>query len=220
MTALFITFEGLDGSGKSTHLKRSAAWLREQGHAVEETKEPGGTRLGRHLREAILDPAEGSVDGRVELLVMFADRRHHLRELVEPAQAAGRHVLCDRFSDSTRAYQGYGRGVPMELIDRVDELATDRRRPDATLLFDLSPEQAQRRSQSAKRRRSGRVDRIDAEDLAFYGRVRDGYLAMARSEADRFRVVDASGPKEQTWSQVVKHLEDLFGERTNEEKEP
>ncbi|MCH9649833.1 MAG: dTMP kinase [Deltaproteobacteria bacterium] len=203
MAPLFFTFEGLDGSGKSTHLKRAAEWLQQQGVAVEVTHQPGGTALGQRIRQAVLDPDGGHIDGRVELLLMFADRRHHLLETIEPALASGRHVLCDRFSDSTRAYQGHGRGVPLSLIDEVDRIATDLRRPDRTLLFDLLPEQARSRGQSSKRRsQKGGVDRIDAEGLAFYQRVRDGYLELVEAEPERFIVIDASGSREETWEQV------------------
>ena len=139
---------------------------------------------------------------------MFADRRHNLLEVVEPALAEGRFVLCDRFSDSTRAYQGYGRGVPLEVIDRVDELATAHRRPDRTILFDVTPEEAQKRGQSSSRRQQeGGVDRIDAEDLAFYERVRKGYFELAESEPSRFARVDAMGSREETWQQVEALLE-------------
>src|ERR1700720_2993714 len=137
MPPLFITFEGIDGSGKSTHLKRAAEWLAQQGVACRQTHEPGGTPLGDALRQLFLDRRWGALDGTVELLMLFASRRQHLLEVIEPALAAGEIVLCDRFTDSTVAYQGRGRGVPLELIDQVDLLATGGRRPDRTLLFDL-----------------------------------------------------------------------------------
>jgi dTMP kinase len=211
MRPLFITFEGLDGGGKSTHLRHAVRWLKERGIPLQVTHEPGGTPLGRCIRQAVLHPGAGPVDGRVELLLMFADRRHHLLEVVEPALAAGRNVISDRFSDSTRAYQGGGRGVPQELIDQVDELATERRRPDRTLLFDLSPEEARERGQShSRRQKEGGVDRIDAEDLAFYGRVRAVYLDLARREPERFQVIDASGSRERTWAQVEALLVEWF----------
>ena len=152
------------------------------------TKNPGGTRLGQCIRQAVLDPEAGHIDGRVEVLLMFADRRHHLLEVVDPALAAGSFVLCDRFSDSTRAYQGHGRGVDLKLIDEVDELATGRRRPDRTLLFDVTAPEAQNRGQSANRReKEGGVDRIDAEDLAFYERVREGYRSLEAGEPEAIR---------------------------------
>ncbi len=213
MSGRFITFEGLDGSGKSTHLEHAASWLAGQDVAVYSTHEPGGTDLGRAIRAAVLDPAQPRIDGRVELLLMFADRRHHLLEAIDPALAAGKVVLCDRFSDSTRAYQGHGRAVPAALIDAVDDIATGSRRPDRTLLFDLPAELARDRGQSAGRRAG--VDRIDAEDLAFYERVRQGYLALAAAEPHRFVKVDAAGSREETWRQVERFLvaELALGER-------
>jgi dTMP kinase len=148
MPPLFITFEGLDGSGKSTHLQRVSAWLKERNVPHLVTHEPGGTPLGDALRAVFLDARWGAVDGVVELLLVFASRRQHLLEVIDPALRAGRHVLCDRFSDSTRAYQGYGREVPLAVIDQVDRLATGGRRPDRTLLFDLPAAEARARGHS------------------------------------------------------------------------
>lgn len=208
---LFITFEGLDGSGKSTHLRRAAAWLAERGTPHLVTHEPGGTPLGDAVRSIFLDPRWGEMDGTVELLLVFASRRQHLLEVVDPALAGGRHVLCDRFTDSTRAYQGYGRGVSLDCIGQVDRVATGGRSPDRTLLFDLPPEEARARGHSPSRRRRGAADRLDAEGLAFYGRVRDGFLELARSEPERFRIVDSSGDSESTQAQVRNVLEEWLG---------
>ncbi|HBL31259.1 MAG TPA: dTMP kinase, partial [Acidobacteria bacterium] len=149
---LFITFEGLDGSGKSTHLRRASAWLEEHRVPHLVTHEPGGTPLGDALRAIFLDPSRGAMDGTVELLLVFASRRQHLLEVIEPALAAGRHVLCDRFTDSTRAYQGYGRGVPLPLIEQVNRVATGGRTPDHTLLFALPAGEARTRGHSPSRR--------------------------------------------------------------------
>jgi len=209
--ARFITFEGLDGSGKSTHLERVARGLAERGIAFEVTREPGGTELGQAIRNVFLDRRFPDMDGCVELLLVFASRRQHLLEVIEPALAAGRHVLCDRFTDSTLAYQGAGRGVDRETILRVDQLATEGRRPDRTLLFDLPAELARRRGSSHKRQRAGRVDRLDVETLAFYERVRAGYLEVARREPERFRVIDSSGPPNATSVAVDAALADYFG---------
>lgn len=206
-----MTFEGLDGSGKSTHLLRVARRLAERGIAHEVTREPGGTELGQAIRAIFLDDRFGAMDGVLELLLVFASRRQHLIEVIDPALAAGRLVLCDRFTDSTRAYQGAGRGVDAETIERVDEIATGSRRPDRTLLFDLPAEAARRRGSSHKRQRAGRVDRLDAETLAFYERVRGGYLELARAEPERFRVIDSSGPQDATAVAVDAALGDLFG---------
>jgi dTMP kinase len=210
MRPLFITFEGVDGSGKTTHMKRAASWLAAQGIPCRATKEPGGTPLGEALRGVFLDPRWGEIDGRVELLLVFASRRQHLLEGIDPALAAGQHVLCDRFTDSTYAYQGYGRGVELALIGEVDRLATGGRTPDRTLLFDLPPEDARRRGLSPSRRASGEADRLDAEGLGFYRRVRDGFLARAAGEPERFRVVRSGGNPAQTEAQVRAALADLL----------
>ena len=208
----FITFEGLDGSGKSTHLARVARALAARGVAHVATHEPGGTPLGDAVRRVFLDRRWGEMDGRVELLLVFASRRQHLLETIEPALARGEVVLCDRFTDSTVAYQGHGRGVDLAMIDRLDEVATGRRRPDRTLLFDLPAEAARERGDSPDRRGRGDVDRLDAEDLAFYRRVRDGFLAAAAAEPERFRVIDSSGPPEATAARVRAALADLLGD--------
>jgi dTMP kinase len=212
MRALFITFEGLDGSGKSTHLRRTAAWLEERAIPHVVTHEPGGTPLGDALRAVFLDPRWGTVDGVVELLLVFASRRQHLLEVIEPALAAGCHVLCDRFTDSTRAYQGYGRGVPLELIDQVDRLAIGGRTPDFTLLFDLPAEKARTRGHSPSRRGRGAADRLDAEDLAFYRRVRQGFVDLAAREPGRFRLIDSAGPAARTFERVQAVMESLLKE--------
>jgi dTMP kinase len=214
MPSLFLTFEGLDGSGKSTHLKHAAAWLTARGIPHVVTHEPGGTPLGDAIRSVFLDPRWGSLDGVVELLIVFASRRQHLLEVVEPALTAGKTVLCDRFTDSTRAYQGYGRGVPLEAIERLDLLATGGRSPDRTLLFDLPAERARERGQSPRRAGRGDVDRLDAEDLGFYRRVREGFRDLARREPERFRVVDSSRSPDQTWEQVESELAALFPARS------
>lgn len=211
MPPLFITFEGLDGSGKTTHLRRASAWLEERGVSHLVTQEPGGTPLGDALRKLFLDPRWGTLDGIVEILLVFASRRQHLLEVIEPALREGRHVLCDRFTDSTRAYQGYGRGVPLEVIDRVDCLAAGGRTPDRTLLFDLPAEVARARGHSPARLGRGAADRLDAEDLEFYRRVRSGYLEMAGRDS-RFQVVDSAGTPQATERQVQRLLADLAPE--------
>ena len=208
MRGKFITFEGLDGSGKSTHLARAAGWLDSAGISCCVTKEPGGTPLGEALRGVFLDPRWGALDGTVESLVIFASRRQHLLEVIEPALAAGSHVLCDRFTDSTVAYQGHGRGASLEVIRRIDAIATGGRAPDHTLLFDLPAEEALRRGQSATREV---VDRLDAEDLAFYRRVREGYSELVGASPGRFTIIDSSGPTERTEPAVRQAMTELLG---------
>jgi dTMP kinase len=207
--ASFITFEGLDGSGKSWHLKRAAAWLTELGVAHAATKEPGGTPLGEAIRTLFLDPRWGQMDGGVEMLLVFASRRQHLLEVIEPALVAGRHVLCDRFTDSTRAYQGAGRGVARDLIEAVDRIATGGRLPDRTLLFDVEPAEARER---VHRPRADRVvaDRLDREELAFYTRVREGFRALAAASPERFRIVPSGGDKAAVQVAVRAALADLL----------
>jgi dTMP kinase len=223
---LFITFEGIDGSGKSTHLRRAAEWLARHGVACRQTHEPGGTPLGDALRLLFLDSRWGAIDGTVELLMLFASRRQHLLEVIEPALAAGEVVLCDRFTDSTRAYQGSGRGVPLALIDQVDMLATGGRRPDRTLLFDLPAAAARARRHAAGRGRhraaSGGpggpgaagvrpgADRLDAEGLDFYERVRQEFLEQAKREPRRFRIIESGGDPARTAAQVREALAGLL----------
>ena len=207
--ALFLTFEGLDGSGKSTHLRRAAEWLRARGEQVETTREPGGTPLGDSIRQVFLDPKWGEIDGRVEAFMVFASRRQHLLERIEPSLAEGSHVLCDRFTDSSLAYQGHGRSLGSDWILKLDQLATGGRRPDKTLLFDLPPEIAQGRGQK-KDRSKGPPDRLDVEGLAFYTRVREAFLLLAEQDPERFVVVDSSGEAAATWAQVEEILGRLF----------
>lgn len=209
MPGQFITFEGLDGSGKSTHLRRAAAWLAARGVPHVVTHEPGGTPLGDAVRALFLDPRWGALDGTVELLLVFASRRQHLLEVIEPALREGKHVLCDRFTDSTRAYQGYGRGVPLDVINQVDRLATGGRVPDRTLLFDLPAAAARARGHSPARQERGDADRLDAEALDFYERVRRGFLELAAAEP-RFQVIDSAGPWQATETQVRRALADLL----------
>jgi dTMP kinase len=207
---LFVTFEGLDGSGKTSHLSAAAQRLRARGAELTCTHEPGGTELGNALRALFKDRRWPDLDGRVELLLLFASRRQLLLEVIDPALAAGRHVLCDRFTDSTMAYQGGGRAVELETILTVDLVATGCRRPDRTLLLDVAPEQARARRQASSRKPGAPPpDRLDDLDLSFYARVRECYLELARSEPERFVVIDASGEREATAAQVDLALRDL-----------
>ncbi|MEM8961359.1 MAG: dTMP kinase [Acidobacteriota bacterium] len=200
--ARFITFEGLDGSGKTTQLNKTLEWL--AAHRIDHvaTREPGGTPLGDRVRDLFLASHWGQLDGVVEALLVFASRRQHLLEVIEPALATGRHVICDRFTDSTRAYQGGGRGVDATWIEELDGLVTGGRMPDHTLLFDLPGESARERATGG--------DRLDAEALAFYERVRAGFLDVARRDPERVVVIDATADIETTWRRVEAHLRAWF----------
>lgn len=181
----FITLEGMDGAGKSTHLPWIAARL-EQRASVCLTREPGGTPLGEQLRHLLLDPAQHP-HPETEALLMFAARREHLARVVLPALEAGQWVLCDRFTDATFAYQGWGRGVPLAKLDTLERWVQGDLQPDLTLYFDLAPEIARARIAQARP-----LDRFEREQLEFFERVRAGYLERARSSPERIRIVDAA----------------------------
>jgi dTMP kinase len=202
LASAFITFEGIDGCGKSTQLRMLASELRLRGQEVVATREPGGTPLGGHIRQLVLD-AEGQVDPLAELLLYAADRAQHVRALVRPALDSGHVVLSDRYADATVAYQGAGRGFPDAIISEVVALATGGLMPDLTLIFDLPVDESQRR---AHRRTSKghKRDRLDAEDAAFHTRVRDAYQRIAAAEPERVRIVDASGSVQETQAQVMR----------------
>ncbi len=201
MTAAFITFEGIDGSGKSTQLRMLASVLRLRGRDVVVTREPGGTPLGTRLRAALLDNEE-QVDPLAELLLYAADRAQHVRQLVRPALAAGHIVLSDRYADATVAYQGAGRGFSPALIDEVVVLATGGLMPDLTLIFDLPV--AESRARDKRRAHDGDAnDRLDAETDDFRTRIRAAYLQIAAAAPDRVRVVDARRSVEETHAHVL-----------------
>ncbi|HLM58976.1 MAG TPA: dTMP kinase [Pyrinomonadaceae bacterium] len=202
MAPAFITFEGIDGSGKSTQLRMLASHLRLLGHEVVATREPGGTPLGVRVRGLVLD-AEEQVDPLAELLLYAADRAQHVRALIRPALESGRVVLSDRYADATAAYQGAGRGFPEDLVSELIALATGGLMPDLTLVFDVTVEESQRRA--ARRTHGGDTpDRLDVEDAAFYARVRDAYLRLAAAEPDRVRIIDAAGSVEETHAEVLR----------------
>ncbi len=209
MAAAFITFEGIDGSGKSTQLRMLASELARRNLEIVITREPGGTPLGARLRHALLD-AEAEVDPLAELLLYAADRAQHVRTLIRPHLAANRIVISDRYTDATVAYQGAGRGLPMNLIDQVVGLATDGLQPDLTLVFDLEVAEARLRQ---TRRTANKADRLDMEDAAFHMRVRAAYGEIARREPQRVRVIDASGTIAETHLRVMQIVELFLAER-------
>ncbi len=200
MSGTFITFEGIDGSGKSTHLRLLATFLRANGLDVILTREPGGTPVGNRLRSALLDARE-EVDPLAELLVFAADRAQHVRRVLRPAIAEGHVIISDRYADATVAYQGAGRGFPPELISEIVALATEGLKPDLTLLFDLSVGESNTRT---RRRTNGKQsgDRLDGENAEFHTRVRDAYLQIAKAEPARVKVIETNRTVEQTQEQL------------------
>ena len=200
MAGLFITFEGIDGCGKSTQLRLLASELRVRGLEVVTTREPGGTSLGQKLRAALLDVQE-QVDPLAELLVFAADRAQHVRQLLLPVLRNNQIVLSDRYADATAAYQGAGRGFKRELIEEIIRLATDGLKPDLTLLFDLSVAESAVRT---RRRLANKYsDRLDSEDAEFHTRVRNAYLEIARTETERVRIINARGSVQETHQAVM-----------------
>jgi dTMP kinase len=178
----FVTFEGIDGAGKSSHVEWFAERLRERGRRVVVTREPGGTELAESVRDWVLNRP---MSMRVEALLVFAARQDHLDRVIRPALAAGTWVVCDRFTDSTVAYQGGGRGMPLEDIATLERWVHPDLQPDRTYLFDLDPQTAARRRQAVRQ-----ADRFESEAVAFFQRVRDAYLARAAQAPDRFMRLD------------------------------
>ncbi len=208
---LLLTFEGVEGSGKSTQIGILAERLSAFGVDVTVTREPGGTELGVRLRTVLLTPGTPVVP-RAELLLYAADRAQHLAEVIEPAIARGATVLCDRYLDATLAYQGFGRGLGVEAVLEVHRGEPPTRRPDRTVLLDADPEEGLRRARErdARSGSAAREDRFEREALDFHHRVRDGYLELARREPERIRVVPASGEPGEVARRVWASVEDLF----------
>ncbi|MGC2237571.1 MAG: dTMP kinase [Pyrinomonadaceae bacterium] len=211
MRGKFITFEGIDGSGKSTQLRMLASELRVRGLNVLTTCEPGGTPLGRRLREAFLETEE-NVAPLAELLLFAADRAQHVNFLVKPALAEGKIVISDRFADATAAYQGAGRGFPEKTVSQIIKLATDGIKPDLTLFFDISVDKAILRTNSRTNDETVR-NRMDTETTEFYERVRAAYLKIAEAEKKRFRVVNANGSVEEIKAQVLEIVTQFLGKK-------
>ena len=199
MTGRFITFEGIDGAGKSTHIEAVAQRLRDAGACVVCTREPGGTALAERLREVIL---HATMDALTEALLVFAARRDHLQAVILPALARGDTVLCDRFTDATFAYQGAGRGVSMAVLADLERAVQGAVQPDLTLWFDLPAAlAAQRRAQARS------ADRFEAQDLEFFSRVRAGYEARAAAQPQRFARIDAALDRDAVTRQIERVLE-------------
>jgi dTMP kinase len=194
----FITFEGGDGSGKTTQVRALESYLAGRGHACLLTREPGGTSLGERIRQVLLQVGDHEIAPSTELFLYLADRAQHVSEIILPAINAGKLVLCDRFTDSTLAYQGYGRGIDLRLLRRLNDVADKGVRPDLTFLLDCRVEQGLART--ARRPVTAgqpREDRFEREKIEFHEKVRAGFLELARAEPQRFRIVDASRSEEE-----------------------
>lgn len=203
-TGLFVTLEGPEGAGKTTNRQFLADHLQQAGHQVVLTREPGGTELAEKIRELLLAPHDEPMAADTELLLMFAARAQHLQQLIKPALAQGKIVLCDRFTDATYAYQGGGRGIDPQRIAVLEYFVQGPLRPDLTILFDLPVEAGMAR---AKQR--GTLDRFERERHEFFDAVRENYLQRAQAEPERFRLVNAGVPLEQVQQQLSPLLQEI-----------
>ena len=209
----FITIEGQDGAGKSTNVSVVKAWLAEQGIDFEHSREPGGTQFGETIRELILNSSnsQSSVSkfgDKAELLLLFAARAQHIEEVIEPALASGKWLLCDRFTDATYAYQGGGRGLSWDEIAQLEQAVQGDLRPDLTILLDLPVELGE--SRTGNRNKGFAPDRFEQQKLDFKQRVRDAYLKIACNEPDRLRVVDASASLNDVEEQIQNSLNEFL----------
>ena len=203
MTGRLITFEGIEGCGKSTQIARLERYLRDRGFRVDVTREPGGTPIAEAIRDVLLDPANNAMVSMTELLLYEAARAQHLHERILPALERGVMVLCDRYADSTTAYQGGGRGLSRGMLRTLHDIATNGRWPDLTIVLDVPV------AVGATRRAGTALDRIELEASAFHERVRQAFLDIAREEPHRVKIVDGAQPVERVTEAIVREVEPL-----------
>ena len=206
---VFITLEGIDGTGKSTQFRLLVRYLRRRGYRVCATREPGGTKVGERVRSILLASSTGNLAPLAELALIYTARAQHLEEVVRPALARGDVVVSDRFNDASFAYQGYGRQLGVATVQAFDRVICGHTQPDLTLVFDLEPRAALARAHGREVRRNSRHARFEAQGHAFHQRVRQGYLEIARLDPARVRIVDASRPVSDIQARV-RELVDLF----------
>ena len=209
MKGRFITFEGGEGSGKSTQVRRLKEVLEAEGHEVLLTREPGGTRLSELIRGLLKDEREDPPCDRAELLLFLAARAQLVRNVIRPALDAGTWVVSDRFSDSTFAYQGYGRGLPLDVLRLANDFACEGLRPDLTVLLDVDTETSRARLRKREAATNTTADRIEQAGDAFHARLRQGFLEMAAQEPNRIVTIEASGTPDEVWEKVWKSLTPL-----------
>lgn len=206
MRGRFVTFEGGEGCGKSTQVKRLAEHLRSKGVEVVLTREPGGTRLAELIRGLLKDEREDPPCDRSELLLFLAARAQLVRNVIVPALDSGKWVLSDRFSDSTFAYQGYGRGLPLDSLRLMNCFACEGLKPDLTLLLDVRPDVAAARMRRREAATNTSADRIELAGDDFHSRLRAGFLELANAEPDRMKVIDANGSPDEVWAQILQNM--------------
>lgn len=207
---MFITLEGIEGSGKTTQIKYIIEYFEQTGVECLTTREPGDTRVGKKIRSILLDPENKALDPLAELFLYAADRAQHIKERIIPALSEGKTVVCDRFFDATTVYQGFARGIDLSIIEKIHQLVLGDLRPDLTLLFDLSPEEGLARAwkQVHNGSRTNSETRFENEKISFHKKVRNGYLELAHSEPGRFRIIDASQSAEQVRREICRLLDE------------
>lgn len=211
---MFISFEGIEGCGKTTQVDRLAAAIEAQGISVVMTREPGGTSVGQKIRDILLDARNQSLSPLAELFLYAADRSQHIQEVIRPALKQGKWVICDRFFDATTVYQGCSRGLDMNFVALLNESATGGIKPDVTFLLDCPVNVGlQRAFDRNKRQQLEGQDRFEKEDKMFHRAVREGYLALAEKETERFVVVDASRSPDEVASLIFRHMQPFMGGR-------
>ncbi len=210
---LFITLEGIDGTGKSTQLRLLVQHLRKRGLAVRVTREPGGTKVGERIRRILLASATTRLAPLAELALMYATRAQHLQEVILPALARGEIVLSDRYNDASLAYQGYGRELGVETVRALDRIICRRTQPDLTVVLDLAPRLSLARAQGRQSRRKSKQGRFESQGISFHQRVRNGYLAIARKEPRRVKVVRAGGPVAEIQAEIRKLVDGFLARR-------
>ncbi len=206
---MFITFEGIDYSGKTTQAKMLIRRLRQMEMPVVYVREPGGTKISEAIRDILLDHRNREMHAHTELLLYMAARSQIVQEIIKPAIQAGKVVVCDRYIDSSVAYQGYGRGIDLEWVHRLNDFATEHLKPDITFLLDLSPERAAERRQ----RKARRQDRMESEALEFYSNIRKGYRKLAEAEPRRVMILDAELPRDQIHQQIWEMIKPGLSQR-------
>jgi dTMP kinase len=209
---LFITLEGVEGSGKTSHAAMLAERLRAQGRSVLRTHEPGGTRAGEAIRAIFLDPAV-SLQVAAELLLVLADRAQHVAETLKPALARGEIVISDRYADSTTAYQGYGRGFDLKLLGELNRLAANNLAPDLTILLDCSVETGLARTRLRTNAGERGPDRFEGADLDFHRRVRNGFLTLAKNDPGRVRLVNSERSSQEVFADIARLVDEIIGLR-------
>jgi dTMP kinase len=203
---LFITFEGTDGAGKTTQIQRLAADLRQTSYDVCLTREPGGTPISEQIRDMLLNPDHSEMAATTELLLYAASRAQHVSEVIKPALEAGKVVISSRFADAMVVYQGYGRGLDLERIHRLNRIATDGVTPDVTFVLDLPVEIGLQRVQNSR----GGLDRLEREKIEFHRRLREGYQTIAQQEPQRLKIIDAQVSPKQVYAQIQSIIQPLL----------